>query len=335
MQLHQKQLSAHLQQPLGSIYLLSSEVPFFLSSARSAIIKAAQKQGFLDKEIFHITSGFLWENLSVAMQNRSLFSQKKLIDIRNLSAKFDTQALKILSDYFAKLNDDMMLVISTDKLTRAQQKTRWFQLIIKHGIYLPIYPISTRDLPAWILVRAKKANLQLTNESANCLAQLSEGNSYAAQQAIEKLSLLYPNQTITPNKILHVMTDQAHFSVFDLSNAVLSGNGEKVTRILTGLQQLSVEPTLILWALAKELRDLITMKSQLEMGVAIHTVTANVWSSKKTLVQHALSHHTVSDFYHTLRCAAHVDAIIKGAKIGDARQALLSLCLLFSGIKHG
>lgn len=330
MRLNQKQFDTQLSRSLSPVYLLSSDVPLLLADARASIISAAKKQGFLDREICHIEQGVSWESLSGLLQNQSLFSQKRIIDLRHPSAKFDKQAQTILSDYLAHMSDDLMLMISTNKLTAAQQKTAWCQSIKKHGVHFPIWPINASELPQWILERAKKSDVKMQPDAARWLSALSEGNLLAAQQAIEKLSLRYPSEEeIAPEKLMHVVTDQSRFNVFDLANAALAGNARKVTRILSGLQQLGVEPTLVLWSLCKECRDLIAMKQQLETGTAMHTVIARIWSSKKTMTQRALSQHSMQDLYRVLSRAAEIDETIKGARVGNVWESLMQLSLLF------
>src|SRR3990167_3981223 len=255
MQITQKQLITHLKQILSPLYLLSGDEPLLLQETRDEIIKAAKSHEFSEKETFYIDSGFQIEKLIESVCNGSLFS--------------------------------------TDKLSAAQQKAEWYELIKQHGVIIPIWPIRSNELPAWIIERAKEFQLTFSIDVAQMLAHFSEGNILSAQQALEKLSVLYPNAAITREQLITVLFDHARFGIFDLSESIMTNNPKKIMRILTRLEQTGEEPTLVLWAICRKLRE-------------------NSASDKAK---------------KALQKAARVDEIKKGARIGNVWQALTELCL--------
>jgi len=293
MQVSLKQLDAHIKQTLLPIYLISGDEPLFIQEARESLLLAAKAKGFSEKEICHIEPGFRTETLIGLLQNQSLFSDKKIIDIRNPNAKFDSALISFFQEYVLHPYDDRIIIISTEKLTPASQKTPWFEAIKKHGGYLPVWPIQSAEFASWIMERAKKYQLRFPIAVAQYLAHFSEGNLLSAQQAIEKLQLLYPDAEISREQLITVLSDHARFTIFDLSDALARGHTKKIIRIMNRLEQMGEEPTLVLWSICRQLRE-----------------NSNSSKVKKALQQ-----------------AAHVDEIIKGAKTGDVWQALLELCL--------
>ena len=95
---------------------------------------------------------------------------------------------------------DKVLLIITSKLTGAQQKTKWYKAVSKAWVTITIWPIKANELIAWVSNRMKKAMLNFNTDSAKLLAELTQGNLLAANQAVEKLRLLYPKQAITPKE---------------------------------------------------------------------------------------------------------------------------------------
>lgn len=292
MQLTLKQLDTHLIQSLSPLYLISGDVPLLVQEARDLIVHFAQSREFLDRDICHIDSGFQLDHLSKSLKNLGLFDQKKIIDLRNPAAKFDAPLIALLTDYLEHPTDDRLIIISTDKLTPAQQKSAWFDLIKKKGVFVPIWPIAMESLSQWIVERAKKLNLIMPLDVASLLATFSEGNLLAAQQALEKLQLLHPHANITRDALITVLSDHARFSIFDLSDAIARNDTKKIMRILSQLEQSGEEPVLVLWSICRKIREKNTSQSK-----------------------------------RALQSAATVDEIIKGAKPGDAWHALLELCL--------
>jgi DNA polymerase-3 subunit delta len=89
MQLTIKQLPTQLTKSLSPLYLISGDEPLLIQDARDMIVAQAKKNGFTEKQLLHVDTGFQAETLSLAIEHRDLFSDKKIIDIRNAAAKFD------------------------------------------------------------------------------------------------------------------------------------------------------------------------------------------------------------------------------------------------------
>lgn len=300
MQVSQKQLDAHLKKSLSPLYFISGDEPLLIQEAREMIVRAAQQNGFSEKTTLHLDGTASIELLIQAVQNQSLFSEKKIIDIRNPNNKFDAQQTAFLERYTEKPTADCLLVISTGKLTAAQQKSALLSAIKNKGVFLPIWPIALQELPLWIVARAKSVSLNMPQDLAYLLANFTEGNLLATQQAIEKLQLLYPGAVVTREQLISVLSDFARFDIFDLIESIGQKNAKKTARIIMRLQQNGEEPPLVLWAICKKIRDNNAFKIE--------------------VVQ------------KSLLFAANIDEIIKGAKIGDVWQALLQLSLFLCGL---
>jgi len=216
------------------------------------------------------------------------------------------------------------------KLTSAQQKTKLFQTISKTGAILSIWPPSLRELPQWIRSRLTSAKITASDESIQLLAEFTEGHLLATQQAIEKLQLLYPNQPIGMHEMASVINDNARFNVFDLANAVLLGEEQRVIRIITHLRFEGIEPTLILWVLSRELRSLIPMLEQHEHRIPMAQILQKEWQSRKPLLKAALSRLDYRHLLHLLQRASEIDRMIKGFQPGHCWNALTSLALAMS-----
>lgn len=331
MQIYLNQLATHLKnQSLLPVYLISGDVPLLIQEARKAIFDAAYNAGYQQRELFTVESGFDWHTFSHTAENLSLFSEKTLLELRNPKAKFDDQG-KALIRYLDNPPADKILLIVTAKLTAAQQKTRWYKAIAKMGATLSIWPIAMRELPNWIATRLKQANLTADADSIRLLAELTEGNLLSAQQALEKLRLLYPTTPITVKEIATVISDNARFNIFDLTHYALRGAHKRVIRILAGLQFSGTEATLVLWSVTRELRELYAMTLELERGKSMIDVIATQWQSRKPLLKSALPRLRANKLSQMLQHAEQIDHVIKGIKIGNTWQELAMLCLKLSG----
>jgi DNA polymerase-3 subunit delta len=332
MQLTDKQLSAHLNKHAAlPISLITGDVPLLVQEAANKIRRAAHTAGYEQRELFFIENNQDWQKVQHALENFNLFSQKSFIEIRHHKTKFDEAGISILSTFLQNLPDDKRILIITDKLTAAQQKAAWIQTIDRHGLIVTVRSINMYELPAWISERLKQVNLKADHDSIQLLAELTEGNLLATQQAIEKLHLLYPQQTIDKKAIATVATDNTNFNIFDLTNYALQGARARVIQVLQSLHFTGSETTLILWALARELRLLHELAFEKQQGKPLAQLLASQWASRKILLQKALTRLSVEKIRSLLHTAEQIDRIIKGLSPGNAWQALERLCLAMAG----
>jgi DNA polymerase III subunit delta len=307
------------------IYLISGDTSLLVQDERDKIRQTISKSGFSQREIITVDPGYDWQQLNQRLMSRSLFSEKTVIDVR--LPKWQESASKLSMEYLKAPADDLVLLFSTAKLTSAQQKTKWYKAIKSAGTVITTWPINLQNLPQWIEKRLTTYQLQANPESIQLLAEWTEGNLLATQQAIEKLKLLYPGEVIDREKMLNTLNDNAHFTVFDLSNATLLGDKQRSLRILSHLRWEGIEPTLILWSLSREIRHLIKLLYQKERGTPVNQLIQTEWQSRKALVKSALQRKSYNSLLGCLQMASKIDGMIKGLHTGNYWNALKSLTL--------
>ncbi len=254
MQINAKQFNQLLKKPLFPVYLISGDCIFQKNQLRQELRQYAKKQDFLQRHSLSMDSHFDWSDFSALTQNRGLFDEKNYIELHNPKAKFDKTGLECLQQYLDN-PIDTVLVIQTEKLTNAQKKAKWFTLLEKKGAIILVWPIATPELPAFIHQLAHTYSLTLETSAVSQLIELTEGNLLATQQALEKLALLHPLQTITKLEINTVMSDSARFSIFDLSQYYLQGNTKRALTALHRLKETNPNDlVLILWVMTRDIR---------------------------------------------------------------------------------
>lgn len=331
MQLNVKQLDGHLKGKLSPIYFLHGDDPLLLQETQEMIRTAANASGFCSRERIVIESAQDWVSLTSSLQNQDLFREKRLIEISHPSDKWPEKETSLLLKYLDSPDKDTIIVVSSAKLSSAQQKTKWYKTISEAGTAIILWPLSAYELPQWINTRLKKNGLTADSESIKLLINLTEGNLLATQQAIEKLRLLYPQSQITLPKMKTVLCDNARYKIFDLSNYALQGKAAQVVRALWTLRQEEEQPILILWVLSREIRQLIIYKDQLQKGVPIDQVLRSEWQSRKPLLKSALTRHSVTLLNQLLQRASEIDQMIKGVLPGNSWDELCSLGLGLAG----
>lgn len=335
MQLRAEQLTIHLQKKLAPVFLISGEEPLLMQEACDAIRTAAHKAGFNEREIYTVDTHFNWQHFIANSQALSLFSSKQLIELRFTTHLPNDIASKALITYCEKLSPDKILLIITGKLDKKAQQTAWYQAVSKIGITVSIWPIENAQLPQWIAQRLQAAGLNIEPAGIRLLADYAEGNLLAAVQEITKLSLIHTKTQLTAEDIAQAITDNARFDVFNLTDAALQGDKKRITRIVDNLKAEAVEPTIILWALTREIRSLITQAHAITQGKTLDKVLQEqrVWEKRKPLIRMALQRNSISKLYNYLKHASKIDQIIKGTEVGNCWDEIKSLSLALSGIE--
>ena len=96
---------------------------------------------------------------------------------------------------------------------------------------------------------------------------------------------------------------------------------------------------LVIWALAREARQLVEMAAQIDGGQSRHTVFRHhqVWSTRSTCVGAALERHTGTYWCHLLAHLSEIDQAAKGRRAtgGSPWAQLERVALSICGINTG
>jgi DNA polymerase III subunit delta len=327
LRLRAEQLPAALARGLSGIYLVSGDEPLLVDEAADAIRAAARAAGYADREVFFIDRSFSWDELRLASQSLSLFAEKRLFELRMPSGKPDKGAA-LLAALAAQSAPDLTYLIITDKLDRKTSDTPWVQAIEKHGAWVPIFPVESAALPAWLRARAKILQVEVEPEASQLIVDRVEGNLLAAQQELTKLALLANGGPISVDLVLRSVGDSARYDVFQLAEAAAAGDAARALRVLLGLKSEGVEPTLILWALLRELRGMWQARERERLR---SSARGSPWNLAATPSARALARLKRLPLAPLLLQASHTDRVIKGLSPGDAWSALTGLTGAFAG----
>ena len=322
-----------LSRGLAPVYYVSGDEPLQRGQACDLIRAAAVQQACTDRQVLHVERGFDWQSLLHLAGNLSLFSERKLIELKLGSNTPGKEGGAVLQHFLQSPATDNVLLMSGDKLDAAQQRSAWFTALEEHGVVIQIWPIETARLPQWLAQRLKQRGLIASAEAVHCLADHVEGNLLAADQEIEKLALLYGQGELSLSQVQQAVADSARFDIFALVDEALRGDAARTSRMIYGLRSEGTDPVLVLWALAREIRSMARMAEDIAAGQSIDAVMARerVWDKRKVAVRNALKRSKLIDWQGNLQRSAQVDRIVKGQGSGRVWEELLELALSVAG----
>jgi DNA polymerase III subunit delta len=327
LRLNADQLPAVLGRALAPIYLISGDEPLLVGEAADAVRAAARSEGFAERVVFSIERGFDWEELRRETQSLSLFSERRLFELRMPSGKPEKGA-GLLAEIAARPPPDIVCLVVTDKLDRKTSEAPWVQAIERHGVWVPIWPVTRTALPGWLDGRARALGLRLDPGAAQLIVDRVEGNLLAAKQELEMLALLANGAPIDAALVMHAVGDSARYDVFQLGEAAAGGDVGRSLKILVGLRDEGVEPTLILWALVRELRGLWQARERQRLG---SSGAQSGWNQAAKPSPRALQRAGKLPLARLLRQAGSVDRAIKGLAPGDPWSEITALTMGLAG----
>jgi len=335
MRLRIDQLDAHLAKALSPIYFITGDEPLQLGEAADAVRRAAKKAGYNSRDVLDVGKGFDWNELTAEANSLSLFAEKRVIDLRLSSAAIGRAGSQAVAEYAQRPPADTLLLVTSPKLDRSQQNSKWVKALDSVGALVQIWPVDEQRLQPWIERRLRKNGLIPDAEVVLMMAERVEGNLLAAAQEIDKLLLLNGPGVITAEKLMESVADSARFDVFGLVDSALKGQSTRVLRMLAGLRAEGVAPTIVLWALAREIRLLASMSFAMERGESVDQVMAahRVWNQRKSIVRHGLARLKCKRWQQLLALCARGDRTIKGQEKGDPWKILDCIASTMAGLR--
>jgi len=317
-------------QPLAPVYLIAGPEPLRVLEASDAVRRQARAEGINEREVFQVDSrDFDWQQLSASFQAPSLFSQRRLLELRLPSGKPSKEGAQVISDFCAAPPNDVLLLITGEQWSRAHQG-KWSQAISRIGVIALAWAIKPQELADWIARRLRRNGLRAEPQAIQYLAERVEGNLLAAAQEIDKLALLTDGQALDLPRMQALVADLARYDVFRLAEATLSGQVHAVQRILAGLRsEGEMVPALLPIVVRELLLATQLARIQTEGGnLATEMKQKGIWEARQAPFRHALQRHpSVLRWEYFIAWAAHIDALSKGRSQGDPWQALERLLL--------
>ena len=325
-------LNNDLKKTLRPVYLLTGDEPLQVIESADIIRAIARKQGFTERQVFHVDQSFDWGLLLQEANSMSLFAEKKILELRFTSPKVGAIGSKALMEYCERISPDNILIISMPKVDKQSQNAKWFKTLDNVGVIIQIWPIEGSQLSQWIVRRMQSRGLSVDQNAMSVLMDKVEGNLLAAAQEIEKLSLKSP-ATISVDDILESAGDDAKYDVYKLVDAAIAGKYKRVAKITNGLKAGGEAPTFVLWALTREIRSMVTMSYEVANGAAVGSVFKKyrVWDNRAALVKAGLMRFKPDQWLLMLGQSVSVDQVIKGMRKGNVWDELLDLGLSISG----
>ena len=331
IRLYPEQLRAQLTEGLRAAYLLLGNDPLLLQESQDAIREAAAAQGFTEHHTFSIDNSTDWQAIFALSQAMSLFASRQtlllILPENGPNAAINEQ----LATLVGLLHDDLLLIVRGNKLTKAQENAAWLTALAQRAVQVSCQTPEYAQLPRWLAARAKQHQLQLDDAASQLLCYCYEGNLLALAQALERLSLQWPDGKLTLPRVEEAVSDAAHFTPFHWVDALLAGKSRRALHILHQLEKEESEVVILLRTLQRDLLTLLHLQRH-QTAQPLRTLMdqQRIWQNRRALFTDALQRLDATRLQRAIHLLSQIEITLKQDYGQPVWPQLQTLTLLLS-----
>jgi len=331
IRIYPEQLSAQLREGLRACYLLTGNEPLLLQESADAIRAAATAQGFQEHFSFTLDAQTDWESLFVSCQSLSLFAQRQALTLQFPDNGPNAAMAEQLVKLSQLLHADILLVCRMAKLTRAQENSAWFKALSASAVMVPCQTPEQAQLPRWVVNRARALKLSVDDAAVQLLCYCYEGNLLALAQALERLSLQWPDGKLTLPRVEEAVSDAAHFTPFHWVDALLAGKSRRALHILHQLEKEESEVVILLRTLQRDMLTLLHLqRHQAQQPLRTLMDQQRIWQNRRALFTEALQRLDAARLQRAIHLLSQIEVTLKQDYGQPVWPQLQTLTLLLS-----
>ena len=206
---------------------------------------------FYENDIIHNEKKFYNSIFST-----SLFSDKKIIIIKNATDKIISQINNIVEEW----PENQSLIISSVILDKKSKLRNFFEKN-KKTLCIPCYLDNEKSLEIIAKVELKKDNIILSQESINLLIEKSNGDRDNLKNEIEKIqAFALNNKKIGYDEVKSLTNFSGEYKSDSLINECLCGNVLQYKKNLSEVYTNTINQVLLLRILNNKIQRLLNMK---------------------------------------------------------------------------
>jgi DNA polymerase-3 subunit delta len=234
------------------VLLLWGEDPFLL---REAALEA-----FGDVEPA-VAAGAEWRaGLTSDLATPSLLGEARGLLVTEAD-ELAVDALDEVARYAAAPGGDALLVLCWEVGSRAKGPPKGLLTRLGDGVEVRRVAVERKDLPRWILARAKRREVRATPQGAALLVQTLGEDPARLDQAVQQIAVSHPDQGVTPEAVATQFRGFGDRRTWELCDAAFTGDAAGALRALAGMLEAGEEPLMILGGIAARVRDLLRVAS--------------------------------------------------------------------------
>lgn len=190
----------------------------------------------------------------------SLLGEERGLLVTGLQAA-PAEALDEIARYALEPNPDARLVLTHVVSPRAKGPPAKVLKLLQGRARIERVAIDRKDLPRWVLERAKKHDLKATPAGATALVETVGEDPAVLGQSVAQIADAFRDEGLTPATVAAQFRGFGERRIFELCDAAFGGNARDALRYLAAMLGAREQPLAILGGVAARARDLLRVRS--------------------------------------------------------------------------
>ena len=265
--------------------------------------------------------------LIAAAETLPFMSEKRFLEVRDsamlLSGKAkeydEDSAVKRLDGYLNELPDTAVIVFSVRG--KADGRKKLYQTLKKKAKIVSFDPLDDKELAQWIARTLKKEGKKISVPACQRLWFSAGRDLTLLNNEIGKLiAYAGDREEVTEADVDAICVQSTEYKVFDMSDALLSGQGAKALRMLDGLLRDGEERLMLLSLLGRQCRQLRYAKALAAEGRQSGEIAGKLgvppFVARKTL--DTARSYTLTQLGEMARLCLDTEYLVKSGQLNDA-----------------
>lgn len=184
------------------------------------------------------------------VQTMPFLSNRRLVVLTDVH-ELTSQDQKSLMNYLSDPNQSTCLVMTAEKL---DNRTKFAQLLKKQAQIVQFWKLFDRDIPRWIVNRARGSEYTISLQAATYLMELVGNDLRQLDNELKKIMAYVQGQEISIDIVQQVVGDIRERDIFELVDEVGRGDVIEALRILNQLLIEGEQPLKILAMVTRQFR---------------------------------------------------------------------------------
>ena len=329
MQIYYNQLEKQLENELKPVYIISGNEIYQEESCTEKILVAAKKDNYLEHQILYVEKSFDWNSFDEINSNLSLFSEKKIIEVRFLTKTVGLTAEKKINEYINSINHENIIILRLPALKSSDYKKKYLGQNNNNVGLIRLYPITKKNMIDELNLSIKKYNYKIDVNCLNFIVDLYEGNMVAANQALIKLDLMKNNMSeVNLDFLKKVFSKDVDFEATNLVDYSLEGDVSKVETCFNFLKQNDYPTQYVIWSFIRSFRTILFNIDAINSGKSLEEILKNIWPyERKNLMSYSLKKLSSKKIEKYLGILVRIDMQSKNILSGNAWDSIYDLSI--------
>lgn len=251
---------------LSPLYILYGEEDFLRDIYVKRIIDAVPDGGFPDFNHIRLSGADIpFSEYDDAWESFPMMTDKKLIHIkdsgifsskRGAGGASTEEKKEFWSEKLSRICDDAVVIFDESSVDK---RSALFKAAVKAGTAVEFSYLSDADLVSWVIKQCLNAKKRISKENAYYLVTLCDPGLGNINNELKKL-LDFCGDEIYKTDIDRVVSKSMQVIVFELTDAIMTGNVNKALSTLSGLKTVKESAFNILYLMLSTFEKILHAK---------------------------------------------------------------------------